>query len=55
VTVGKWTPTDRFGKRQIRIVAVHKNPPDYEKPARAFIMLAEERNKREKNQRLRGR
>lgn len=48
VTVGKWSkPVDRAGKRRIRIEAVHKNPPDIERLAKALIQLAEHLNKKD--------
>ena len=47
VTVGKWSdPIDRAGKRRIRVVAVHKDPPDMEKLARALMWLAEDLSRR---------
>lgn len=43
VTVGKWSdPIDRAGKRRIRVVAVHKDPPNMEKLAKALLYLAEQ-------------
>jgi hypothetical protein len=42
VIVGKWSdPIDRAGRRRIRVVAEHKDPPDMEKLAKAFLALAE--------------
>jgi hypothetical protein len=50
VTVGKWSdPIDRAGKRRIRVVAEHKDPPDTDKLARALILLAEEITARERD------
>jgi hypothetical protein len=49
VTVGKWSdPIDRAGKHRIRIVAVHKNPPDMDKLAKALLYLAEQLSKYER-------
>jgi len=41
VTTGKWSPPDHRGQR-IRTVAVHRDPPDIKKLARAFLQLAEQ-------------
>lgn len=47
VTVGKWSEPDHRGRR-IRITAVHKDPPDIEKLAWAFLRAAEDSAAREK-------
>lgn len=52
VTVGNWSEPDHCGRR-IRITAVHTDPPNIEKLARAFLMIAEEMNEREKKGRSR--
>ena len=47
VTVGKWGPPDHRGRR-IKIIAVHKDPPDIDRIARALIMMAEDMATRDK-------
>jgi hypothetical protein len=54
VTVGRWTPVGPSGKRQIRIVAVHRDPPDMDKLARALIALADQMSKEEQKNRPKG-
>jgi len=42
----------QVGNRRITIRAVHKNPPDYEKLARVFLVLAEDMVKKERKRDL---
>jgi len=51
VTVGKWSEPDRRGRRT-RITAIHKDPPDIDKIARALIRMAEDIAKKEQERDL---
>jgi hypothetical protein len=50
VTKGR---VDSSGKRVIWIEVIHKDPPDYDKLARAFLYLAEQLSKEERERQQR--